>query len=198
MAVRRAMVPAMYRLLAFAALLALALPAWANPVPYRLQPDDSTVGFAYVLSGEVINGRMPVTSAEVLLDFQTPANSRVTAVLSAAEADAGPGFADSAMKSPKVLDTARFPTIRFRSTGVSGSATRATVEGEITIRDITRPIRLEAEFFRQRGTEAGDFSRMSVVLRGTVSRAAFGAAGFAGLVEDEIALTILARVSRVD
>ena len=188
----------MIRLLALAAGLALALPAAADPVHYRLQPDVSTVGFSYVLSGDEINGQMPVTSAEVLLDFDQPANSRVAAVLSAADADAGPFFADTAMKSAEVLDTARFPTIRFRSTQVTETASGAVVEGDITIRDVTRPIRLDAEFFRQRGTEAGDLSRMSVVLRGTVSRAAFGASGFAGFVEDEIAITILARVSRIE
>ena len=188
----------MIRPAALAAALALAPPAGAEPVPYRLQPDISTVGFSYVLSGEVVNGRMPVTSAEVMLDFRRPANSRVAAVLSAAEADAGPFFADAAMKSAEVLDTGRFPTIRFRSTRVSETGSGAVVEGEITIRDITRPITLNAEFYRQRGTGAGDFSRMSVVLRGTVSRAAFGASGYAGLVEDEIAITILARVSRIE
>lgn len=192
------MLPVMPRLLAFAALIALALPAGAEPVAYRLQPDISTVGFSYVLSGEVVNGQMPVSSAEVLLDFQAPENSRVVAVISAADADAGPVFADTAMKSADVLDTSRFPTIRFRSTQVTETAAGAVVDGQITIRDVTRPIRLNAEFYRQRGTEAGDFSRMSVVLRGAVSRAAFGASGYAGLVEDEIAITILARVSRIE
>lgn len=181
-----------------AAALAFALPAGAEPVAYRLQPDISTVGFSYVLSGEVVNGQMPVTSAEVLLDFQAPENSRVAAVVSAADADAGPFFADTAMKSAEVLDTTRFPTIRFRSTQVTETASGAVVDGEITIRGVTRPIRLNAEFYRQRGTEAGDFSRMSVVLRGAVSRAAFGAAGYASLVEDEIGITILARVSRIE
>ena len=192
------MVRSMIRPFALATVLLTALPAGAEPVPYRLQPDISTVGFSYVLSGEVVNGQMPVTSADIVLDFSAPENSRVAAVVSAADADAGPFFADTAMKGADVLDTDRFPTISFRSTQVTGTASGAVVDGEITIRDITRPIRLNAEFFRQRGTEAGDFSRMSVVLRGAVSRAAFGASGFATLVEDEIGITILARVSRIE
>ena len=182
--------------LAFALFLATALPAAADPVPYRLQPELSTVGFAYVMAGQNMNGRMPVESADILLDFDRPANSRVAAVMRADLADAGPDYATLAMKSAPVLDTARFPTIAFRSTSITETPTGAVVEGEITIRGVTRPVTLDAQFFRQRGTEAGDRSRLSIVLKGAISRQAFGAAGYGGLVGDRIDLTVLARIER--
>lgn len=183
-------------LLALVLLLATALPAAADPIPYRLQPELSTVGFAYVMGGQPVNGRMPVESAEILLDFDRPTNSRVAAVMRADKADAGPDYATLAMKGPEVLDAAQFPAISFRSTSVTETPTGALVDGEITIRGVTRPIQLQAQFFRQQGTEAGDRSRMSIVLKGALSRQAFGAAGFGGLVGDRIDLTILARIER--
>ena len=188
----------MTRCIVLIAALAAALPAWADPVAYRLQSEISTVGFSYVLSGQVLNGQMPVESAEISLDFEAPENSRVAAVMRPDAADAGPFYADAAMKSPEVLDTTRFPTIAFRSTRVTETPTGARVEGDLTIRDVTRPVTLDAQFFRQRGTEAGDRSRMSIVLRGAVSRQAFGAGGYGGLVGDQIGLTILARIERAE
>lgn len=183
-------------LLALAFLLVPALAAAADPVPYRLQTGLSTVGFAYVMAGQTVNGRMPVESADIALDFDRPENSRVAAVMRADRADAGPDYATLAMKSAEVLDAARFPAIAFRSTSVTQTAAGATVAGEITIRGVTRPIALEAQFFRQQGTEAGDRSRLSIVLKGAISRQAFGAAGYGGLVSDRIDLTILARIER--
>jgi polyisoprenoid-binding protein YceI len=184
--------------LALAFLLVPALAASADPVPYRLQTELSTVGFAYVMAGQKMNGRMPVESAEIALDFDQPANSRVAAVLRPDRADAGPDYATVAMKSAEVLDTARFPAIAFRSISVTETATGASVAGEITIRGVTRPIVLDAQFFRQQGTEAGDRSRLSIVLKGAISRQEFGAAGYGGLVGDRIDLTILARIERAD
>ena len=172
-----------------------ALAASADPVAYRLQVEDSTVGFSYVLAGQKVNGRMPVESADIALDFDNPGNSRVSAVLRPDRADAGPDYATAAMRGESVLDTQRFPRITFQGTRITETSTGARLDGNITIRDVTRPVQLETQFFRQRGTEAGDRSRMSVVMKGRVSRQAFGASGFAGLVGDAIDLTILARIT---
>jgi polyisoprenoid-binding protein YceI len=182
--------------LALALLVATALPAAADPVAYRLQPELSTVGFGYVMAGQKMNGQMPVESAEILLDLDNPTNSRVAAVMRADKADAGPDYATLAMQSAEVLDAAEFPTIAFRTTGVTEAAGGAVVDGEITIRGVTKPIRLQAQFFRQQGSAEGDQSKMSIVLKGALSRQDFGAAGYGGLVGDRIDLTILARVER--
>ena len=40
----------------------------------------------------------------------------------------------------KILDTARHPTISFRSTQVAGPPEAFTVEGELTIREVPRPV----------------------------------------------------------
>ena len=49
---------------------------------------------------------------------------------------------------------------------------------------------------RQSGAGEDDFSRLTVALRGQVSRSAFGADGWAGMVGDVITLDILARIQR--
>jgi polyisoprenoid-binding protein YceI len=183
---------------AITAILISVTPAIAEPVRYNLQPEISTVGFSYMLLGQKINGRMPVESAEIAIDFNSPSNSRVSAVMRPDQADAGPDYADTAMKGPDVLATAQYPRIVFEGAQITETTNGAKLDGNITIRDVTRPVTLDVQFFRQRGTDAGDRSRMSVVIKGVISRQAFGASGFGGLVQDRIDLTILARISRTE
>lgn len=173
-------------------------PLMAEPVRYLLQPELSTVGFSYTMAGSKTNGRMPVTEADILLDLDRPERSRVSAVINAAQADAGPWYADDAMKSPSVLDTGAYPEIRFDSTRITGDLRGGTVEGNITIRGVTRPIRLDARFYRQSGTELTDRSRLQILLRGRISRQEFGAVGYGGLVGDTIDLTIVTRIRRAE
>ena len=74
------------------------------------------------MNGQSMTGRMPVRSADILLDVDTPSASKVSAEIDAAGADAGLFYATEAMKGVSVLDTAEFPTIRFRSEKIEGSA----------------------------------------------------------------------------
>ena len=176
----------------------IALPALAEQVPYRLDRENSIVGFSYLFSGQPTQGTMPVRAADILLDLDRPDQSRVSATLDPTKARAGFLFATQAMKGPEVLDAARFPEIIFQSTRVRPtSGFRAEIDGDITIRDVTRPITLEAEIFRQRGTDAGDDRRLSIHLSGAVSRAAFGADGFPNFVGDTVTLDIVTRIDRV-
>ena len=177
-----------------AAAVGIAKPAFAAPRRYRLDKENSTVGFSYQLNGQRLNGRMPVKSATITVDVDRPSRSRVEAVLDAARANAGPFYATSAMKSRSVLDTDTYPEIRFVSQRIENKLNGARVTGEMTIRDITRPVELSATLFRQRGTEEGDRRRLSILLAGRINRNDFGAGGFPKLVAPSIVLNVLTRI----
>ena len=171
-------------------------PALAAPESYRLDASRSTVDFTYNLDGAAKTGRMPVRSADLLLDLDNVSASRVLVTLNAHAARAGFILATEAMKSRHVLDTARFPDIHFRSTRIRGDLRNATITGTLTLRGVTRPVTLEARLFRQRGTRANDRSNLVVELTGDISRSAFGANGYGDFVGDRIRLRIIARISR--
>ncbi len=180
--------------IALATAFGVASPVAAAPRPYRLDQKNSTVGFSYQLNGRRVNGRMPVKSATIVVDVDQPSRSQVAAVIDATRANAGPFYATSAMKSTSVLDTQNYPEIRFVSRSIENKLNGARVNGEITIRDITRPIALNATLFRQRGTEAGDRRKLSILLSGQINRNDFGASGFSKLVAPSIVLNILTRI----
>ncbi|MCX7889821.1 MAG: YceI family protein [Rhodobacteraceae bacterium] len=185
---------------ALAALVAFSLTAAAAPVSYALQADRSVVAFEtdYGDQGLKIRGRMPVLKADLVLDFDAVANSSVTVSVDAAGSTTSNPLATEAMLGRTVLDTRAYPTIDFQSTGVRRNGDGAKVTGNLTVRGVTRPVTFDAVIYRQKGTEAGDRSNLSILLTGAISRSAFGASGFADLVGDEVRLRILARITRAD
>lgn len=188
------------RLTVFACAIGLALPAafasptTAAPTAYRMDASGSTVAFATDFGQTPITGSMPVARADITLDFDAVAASRIEVALNAAGARASFPFAAEAMKGATVLDTARHPQIRFRSTRITARGDAASVHGDLTIRGVTRPITLDATIFRAQGTAQGDRSRLTVRLTGRIKRSDYGAIGFADLVADEVRLDIRARI----
>lgn len=170
--------------------------AHAAALTYVLDTEGSAVGFETDFGQTPIRGRMPVTMARLSLDFDHAAASHVVVTLNADRARASFPFATQAMKGASVLDTRRHPEIRFESTKVRPTATGASVTGLITIRGVTREITLDARLYRPEGSQPGHRDNLSILLTGKVSRAAFGATGFADMVDDEVRLKILARIRR--
>ncbi|WP_224380122.1 YceI family protein [Roseovarius carneus] len=186
----------MRRLLALLALITWGSVVLAAPADYRLDVARSEVAFGFDLQGIAARGTMPVKAAKMSIDLRDVARSEVEVTLDAAAATAGVIFVTQTMKGPQVLDVGRYPEILFRSTRITGDLSGAVVEGDLTIRGITRPVRLNAGLFRQRGTDVNDLDRLTVQLTGAISRAAFGAGGFAGFVGDRIDLNIMARIEK--
>jgi polyisoprenoid-binding protein YceI len=185
----------MYRLPVACLLFALAAaPVAAAPVAYLLDRADSSVAFETDFGADRITGSFPIIAADLTLDFDRVANSRVAVTLDVAGASASFPFAAQALRGPKVLDAAEHPRISFRSTKVTAEGDGARVEGKVTVRGVTQPMVMRAEIYRQKGTEAGDRSHLTVRLTGSVARSAFGASGWSDMVGDEVRLTVLARI----
>jgi polyisoprenoid-binding protein YceI len=179
-------------------ILMLATPAHAVPTAYVLEPERSTVGFATDFGQQVITGRMPVLQANLTLDFDNAENTRIDVMVDVSRATASFPFAAQTLKGSTVLDARSYPTIRFVSTGIRRNGQGADVQGEMTIRGITKRMTLRATIFRQAGQAEGDNSHLTVQMTGAVNRSDFGAVGFADMVEDEVRLDIVARIARVD
>jgi polyisoprenoid-binding protein YceI len=174
---------------------ALATPAHAAPKAYVLEPDRSTVGFATAFGQQAITGRMPVTQANLTLDFDNVDNTTIDVILDVSRASASFPFAAQALKGETVLDARNHPTIRFVSTGVQRRGDAADVQGDLTIKGVTRRVTLRATIYRPAGSAASDNSHLTVQMTGAVQRSDFGAAGFADMVADEVRLDIVARIA---
>ncbi|MGI9368865.1 MAG: YceI family protein [Ruegeria sp.] len=170
-------------------------------MPYKLNTNETSVEFSYVLSGVPQSGTMPISNSDIRIDTSQLTNSRVSVSLDVTSASTKLPFARSAMLSPEVLDAAGFPTISFKSTRISlGASGRlsdgATITGDLTVRGVTRPITLQASLYRQRGSTPEDLSTLFIRLTGALNRNDFGASGYSDLVGDLVGLDIRAKITR--
>ena len=93
-----------------------------------------------------VRGRMQAARGALHVDDEDPLRSWVEAELNAASIDTGSPDRDQHLRSPDFLDVERYPTITFRSTRVEEQGDGSyVVRGDLTLRDVTRPVTLRKE-----------------------------------------------------
>jgi len=121
-----------------------------------------------------VKGRFTDIEAEIELDEERPESSRVKAVITAGSLTTGNPDRDAHLKSADFLDIERFPTLTFESTAVRQTGSdRFELAGDLTIRDVTRPVVLRGEFSGPVASPFGD-RRAGFSLTGEIDREAFG------------------------
>jgi polyisoprenoid-binding protein YceI len=121
-----------------------------------------------------VRGRFAKFGGSVTLDEGDLTRSIVEATIDASSIDTGTAQRDDHLKSADFFDVEHFPQIRFRSTRIEkleGENYRLT--GELTIRDVTRPIALEAEY-GGRGKDPWGNVRVGFTAKGALDRKDFG------------------------
>lgn len=113
---------------------------------YRLDPDHKRVGFvARHLMVSKVRGEFDDVTATITV-AENPLESSVTATIQAASISTGQEERDAHLKGGDFLETEKYPTLEYRSTGVkSFNGNEFTVTGELTIKDVTRPVDLKVE-----------------------------------------------------
>ncbi len=114
---------------------------------YALDQGHTTVEFVgRHLMITKVRGRFTDFSGQVVIG-ESPEQSSVEVTINAASVDSGDEKRDGHLRSPDFLDVERFPHITFRSTQVElGREGSAKVTGDLTVKDVTRPVTLDVEF----------------------------------------------------
>ncbi|MEV4117456.1 YceI family protein [Micromonospora sp. NPDC049645] len=114
---------------------------------YALDVAHKRVGFvARHMMVSKVRGEFNEATATITV-AEDPLQSSVVATIQAASVDTTQADRDAHLRSPEFLDAEKFPTLEFRSTGVkSRSGSEFVLAGELTIKDVTRPVELAVEF----------------------------------------------------
>jgi polyisoprenoid-binding protein YceI len=101
---------------------------------------------------------------------------------------------DEHLMKADFFDAAKFPTAKFVSTAVKVEGTGATITGNLTIKGITKPVTLDAEFYGAGKAPAmmGGKENVGFVATGSIKRSDFGMAYGVPMVGDAIELKIIA------
>jgi polyisoprenoid-binding protein YceI len=124
-----------------------ATPAAGTRTAWKLDPTHSSVEFsAKHLMITTVKGRITDIDGTIYTDEKNPANSSVEVTLKPASLDTRTEQRDQHLRSADFLDVEKFPEIKFRSTRIEGDRESFQLTGDLTIRDVTRPITLDVEF----------------------------------------------------
>lgn len=120
-----------------------------------------------------VRGRFGAWSGEIDLAEDLTA-SKVAVEIDAASIDTGVADRDNHLRSADFFEVERFPKLSFRSTRVErAQGDRYRVHGELTIRDVTREVVLEAEYGGQAKDPWGN-QRVGFTAKTAVERGDFG------------------------
>jgi polyisoprenoid-binding protein YceI len=101
-----------------------------------------------------------------------PLDSSVTVSIDAASVDTGNETRDADLQSERFLDVEHYPKMTFRSVSIRPSGEDYVMEGELTIRGVTRPVSLDFEV-NGFGPDPYGGTRAGFSARGEVNRTDF-------------------------
>jgi len=94
-----------------------------------------------------VKGQFREFAGSIHIDEANPENSSVTASIDVASIDTNVPDRDAHLRSDDFFNAEQFPKITFKSTRVERvSGERAKVHGDLTIRDVTKPVVLETDY----------------------------------------------------
>ncbi|WP_428309212.1 YceI family protein [Hydrocarboniphaga sp.] len=146
-----------------------------------------------------LHGRFDNTSGSFVLDREGN-KSRVEAVIRVDSLNSGHAGRDKILLSDKFFDAARFPEMRYASSKVSlNSATTASVEGELSLHGVTRPVKLDVQHLACAIHPLFRVWACGFDAYATIKRSDFGMTAYLpNLVGDEVTIEIAVEARRVD
>lgn len=115
---------------------------------WQIDPSHSEIQFSVRhMMISTVRGRFKKFSGTVDADEQNPTAARVQVQIDAASIDTGDDKRDAHLRSPDFLNVEKYPYITFKSTRVERlDATHGKLTGDLTIRDVTKPVVLDVEY----------------------------------------------------
>lgn len=143
-----------------------------------------------------VKGRFRSVEASLTIDEGSPENSSVTTTIDSASVDTNDPDRDAHLRSDDFLNSAKYPKIAFQSTQVERVSDKEyLVHGNLTIRDVTRPVVLHTEFEGEVQDPWGN-RRAAFTATTKISRKEFNArwnqlmAAGGAVVADEVKITL--------
>jgi polyisoprenoid-binding protein YceI len=161
---------------------------------YTVDGGHTQVVFAWDHMGFTNNaGTIAEPTGTLTLDKANPANSKVSVTFQIANLRTGVAKLDEHLMKPDFFDVAKFPTATFASTSVKPTGpTSADITGNLTIKGVTKPVTLDAQFYGAGASPMGKKENIGFVATGTIKRSDYGMSMAVPLVSDAIELKIIA------
>ncbi len=170
---------------------AFATSAFAAPVTYGAEPNHTYANFSYNHQGLSTQiSKFSKTSGTVVYDKAAKTGS-VDITIDMTSVDTGSGLFNGHIQGADFLDTAKFPTATFKSTKVVFDGDKpAAIEGNLTIKGITKPVTLKVTHFVNMEHPMAKKDAIGANASTVIKRTEFNAGKYAPYVGDELTITV--------
>jgi polyisoprenoid-binding protein YceI len=145
------------------------------PAPGRWQIDPGHTELAFIgrhFMLTKVRGRFTGVSGAIQV-AEAPGDSTVEITIDMASVDSGSDARDEHLRSADFFDAARHPTATFAGRASGWQGTHGRLEGDLTLRGVTRPVALRAEYLGYAADPWGGH-RAVFTATGTVNREDWG------------------------
>ncbi len=148
-------------------------PAQAAPDTYEIDQSHSYVGFRIGHLVGKVSGQFNKFAGTVVYDEENPAASSVEVTIDPASIDTNDAKRDGHLRSPDFFDVATYPEMRFKSRAIKIDGAKLSVEGDLTMHGVTKPVALTGEVGGiVQGS--GEAKRAGFTVATTINREDFG------------------------
>ncbi|MDB5697859.1 MAG: polyisoprenoid-binding protein [Alphaproteobacteria bacterium] len=168
-----------------------------RPGTYEADSDHTQVAWSVNHFGiSAYHGLFGAIGGRLSIDPSRPADAALSVTIPIAKVVTTSDELDVQLRSASFFDAERFPTATFISTRITVKGTAATIEGNLTLHGVTKPVALNARF-----TGVGDHPMKKVPTIGfeattSIKRSDFGISKYVPLVGDQVELSITAAFDR--
>ncbi|HQT85769.1 MAG: polyisoprenoid-binding protein [Acidiphilium sp. 37-64-53] len=167
-------------------------PAAVKAGTYKVDPYHTQVVFTLSHFGFTeFSGMFGDASGSLVLNTAKPAADKLDVTIGMKSVMTTVPALTTELNNNQWFDTAKYPTTTFTSTKVIRTGkTTATIDGNLTLHGVTRPIVLKARFI---GTGINPIDKADTVgfsAIGVVKRSEFGVKAYVPMVGDDVTLTL--------
>ena len=162
---------------AWAAALGLAALVQLTPgyaAEYKIDLSHSFIQFKISHMGfSVLNGRFDDFAGGFTWDKAKPETAAVNVTIKAASVNSNWAERDKHIRSKDFLEVDKFPEASFKSTKYTGDATGGTLDGELTLHGVTKPVSIKMKAIGEGKDPWGGY-RAGFAGTTTIKRSDFG------------------------
>jgi polyisoprenoid-binding protein YceI len=142
---------------------------------WYIDPSHSQVNFSVKhMMVSTVRGRLGKLTGKLELDPERPEKADFEIAVDVSGIDTGDPKRDGHLRSPDFFDAATYPTITFASDAIFPKGDgRYTASGDLTIRDVTRPVSFDIELLGV-GVDAQGGQHLGAGASAVIDRTDFG------------------------
>jgi len=166
------------------------------PGTWTIDPAHSEVAFTIRHMMSKVRGHFGDVSGTIVTGSADPKDASVRAEVAVASINTNQAQRDEHIRTSEILGADQFPTFSFTSTSVDGGGEDYRINGDLTIKDVTKPITFDATFNGAVDPDAFGLFRMGAEGTAVINKKDFGIEfniplqGDAVMLGDKVTITV--------